>query len=129
MFKKPLSKYLVFLLVLLVFYLGQLILFKKLHINIAQRQTTIAYLINITVVILFFLFVDFFKNKFKNQIGFGFMLSGLLKFVLFFIFLYPVFNKDSVFSKQEMFAFFIPYSISLIYETLVVSKILNNLKF
>jgi hypothetical protein len=129
MFKKVFAKYLVFFILLSVSYYGQLFLFKKYNINPSENVVNLAYLVNMFVVILLFVFIDLFKNKFTDQIGFAFMTSSLLKFALFFIFIYPKFNRDGVISKQEMLTFFIPYFVCLIYESLVVGKILNNLKF
>lgn len=126
---KNYSKYLLFLFLLFLAYIIQLKISEKYHINPKEKLIVTAYLINGFLVILLFLFLDFFKNKYKDQIGFIFMTSGLLKFILFFIFLYPTYKQDDILSAAEMITFFIPYSISLIYESLAVTKILNNLKF
>jgi len=126
---KNYSKYLLFLFLLFLTYVIQLKISEKYHINAKEKLIAAGYLINGSLVLLFFLFLDFFKNKYKDQIGFIFMTSGLLKFILFFIFLYPTYKQDGVLSAAEMITFFIPYTISLIYESLTIIKILNNLKF
>ena len=129
MLKKNLLKYFFLAFLLLVSYYLQIALFKKLQINVFENKIIASYFINTIVVIIFFLFVDLFQKKFKDQIGFAFMASSMLKFALFFIFIYPSYHKDGILTKNEMLTFFIPYTICLIYETLIVSKILNNLKF
>ncbi len=129
MFQKKTAKYLILIILLLSSYTIQLKISDKYQINAEHNLIKTAYILNSSLVILFFLFVDFFKNKYKDQIGFAFMTSSLLKFALFFIFIYPTYKKDGILTKAEIITFFIPYTICLIYESLIVSKILNNLKF
>ena len=129
MLTNKLVKYVVLFILLFTIYKLQLFLSKTYQIDTIINIITISYLVNGSLVILFFVFIDLFTHKFKNQIGFIFMGFGFLKFVLFFIFIYPTYNQDGNLSKQEMITFFIPYSVCLIYELIIVSKTLNNLKF
>ena len=129
MLTNKLVKYVVLFILLLTVYKLQLFLSKTYKIDAIKNLITISYLVNGSLVVLFFVFIDLFTHKFKNQIGFIFMGFGFLKFVLFFIFIYPTYNQDGNLSKQEMITFFIPYSVCLIYELIIVSKTLNNLKF
>ena len=124
---KKLFKYLGLIILLISVYLIQILLFTNYHIHIDKHPIITSYTLNITVVFLFFLFIDISK-KFKHLIGFIFIASGILKFLLFFIFIYPLFNQDNIITKNEMITFFIPYSTCLVYESLVASKILNQLK-
>jgi hypothetical protein len=67
------------------------------------------------------------REKLKNQIGFLFMGGSLLKFVFFFIIFYPVYNTDDTMDKMEFSAFFLPYTIALIIETVFMAKTLNKM--
>ena len=129
MLTNKLVKYVVLFILLITVYKLQLFLSNIYQIDAIKNLITISYLLNGSLVFLFFLFLDFFTQKFKNQIGFVFMGFSFLKFVLFFIFIYPIYNQDGNLSKQEMITFFIPYSVCLVYESIIVSKTLNNLKF
>ncbi len=126
---KNLVKYLALAGILLLTYNIQLYFFTKYNINAYTNLIIRAYLVNAIVVVLFFLFIDIFKSKYKDQIGFAFMAASMLKFVLFFIFIYPTYKSDNTLSKHEILTFFIPYTVCLIYESIITSKILNNLKF
>ena len=85
-----------------------------------------AYTINFFVAILIYLSLYFFKNKYLEQLGFFYMGGSFLKFILFFIFFYPAYKLDGKMSSFEFAAFFIPYAISLFFETLGVIKFLQK---
>ncbi len=129
MLTKKLVKYVVLFILLFTTYKLQLFLSKIYLIDAIKNIITISYLLNSSLVVLFFVFIDLFTHKFKNQIGFVFIGFSFLKFVLFFVFIYPTYNQDGNLSKQEMITFFIPYCVCLVYESIIVSKTLNNLKF
>ncbi len=69
------------------------------------------------------------REKLKNQIGFLFMGGSFLKFVFFFIIFYPVYNADNTMDKMEFSAFFVPYTIALILETVFMAKTLNKMEY
>jgi hypothetical protein len=129
MVKNKWSKYFLMLLILSLTYIAQLNITSEFEIDPSKNLIKKAYVLNASFVIVFFLFIDIFKEKYKDQIGFVFMASSLLKFIAFFIIIYPTYNQDRIISKDEIITFFVPYTLCLIYESVVVSKILNNLKF
>ena len=75
-----------------------------------------------------FLFMDRFKYKFKNTLGFLFMGGSSLKFIIFFIVFQPVYKLDGVTSKSEFAAFFIPYALCLSLEVYSLVKMLNKVE-
>ncbi|MCK5638129.1 MAG: hypothetical protein KAH67_05415 [Flavobacteriaceae bacterium] len=85
-----------------------------------------AYVINFLVAIAIYASLYLLKNKYKEQLGFLYMGGSFIKFILFFIFFYPSYKLDGQMSSLEFGAFFIPYVISLIFETLGVIKILKK---
>ena len=87
-----------------------------------------SYLLNSLVAIFIYYIINTLKTKFKNSLGFIFIFGGLLKFLLFYILIYPSFKLDGTISNFEFAAFFIPYFTCLIYETLAIATLLNNLK-
>lgn len=107
-----------------VFILHTLILsyFEK---PVFANKIILAYFLNFIVAITIFLTLYFLRNRFKDQLGFLFLAGSFLKFLVFFIFFYPSYINDGSTSKLEFFAFFTPYVISLITETLALIKLLN----
>jgi hypothetical protein len=87
-----------------------------------------SYLVNL--VMAFGIYVAMYKLKEiqPNNLGFIFMMGSLVKFGLFFLFFFPVYKADGEMSSLEFSSFFIPYAVSLILETMTLSKLLNNLK-
>ena len=77
-----------------------------------------------------FIFLGLYKLKETQaqSLGFLFMFGSALKFIFFFIFLYPIYKSDGVLTKIEFFTFFIPYAVSLIHETIYLVRILNQEK-
>ncbi len=85
-----------------------------------------SYVVNTLLAVLIFTALYLMKEKFRNQIGFLFMGGSFLKFLVFFVFFYPIFRQDGVIINLEFASFFVPYSISLLFETLGVIRILKN---
>lgn len=75
---------------------------------------------------LVFFAIYFFRDKYRDLLGFFFLGGSLIKFVLFFIFLYPGYNLDGVLERAEFLAFFVPYLFSLFLETYFLVKLLNT---
>ncbi|NJB71527.1 hypothetical protein GGR42_001989 [Saonia flava] len=87
-----------------------------------------SYIVNGTLAGLIYIIIFVFKQKLKNQIGFLFMGGSFLKFIFFFLLFYPLYKEDGNINRLEFAAFFVPYAISLIIETIFMAKMLNNLK-
>lgn len=86
-----------------------------------------SYLVNGLLASLIFIILFLLKEKLKNQIGFLFIAGSLLKFIVFFIFFYPIYRQDGVMEKVEFYAFFVPYLIALFIETFYIFKMLKKL--
>lgn len=87
----------------------------------------LSYIVNAVLAAVIYASLFFFKEKLKNQIGFLFMGGSFLKFIFFFILFYPSYKADGEMSRIEFFAFFIPYLICLLLETVFTAKMLNKL--
>ena len=85
-----------------------------------------SYGINFLLAIFIFFPLYFFRERFKYQIGFLYMAGSLLKFLVFFIVFYPAYKADGEMARLEFAAFFVPYAICLILETLFTSKMLHR---
>lgn len=111
----------------LVFCL-HLALLNSLGYPVFENRIVASYSINLLLVILIFGVLYLLKQKLKNQLGFLFIAGSLLKFAVFFIFFYPYYKADGSISKLEFAAFFIPYVIGLVLETISLSKWLNSME-
>jgi len=92
------------------------------------NQLVKSYILNAIMASLVFFAIYFFRNKYRDLLGFFFLGGSLLKFVAFFIFLYPTYKQDGSLERMEFLAFFVPYLYSLFLETFLLSKLLNNVR-
>lgn len=90
------------------------------------NQLVKSYTLNIIMAAMVFFSIYAFRNKYRDLLGFFFLGGSLLKFVLFFIFLYPGYRLDGDLDRIEFLAFFVPYLFSLILETYFLVKLLNT---
>ena len=109
-----------FILHILVLYLLGLPLFNDMIIQ--------SYVINLALAIVIFGFLYKMKDKYGNQLGFLFLGGSFLKFIVFFIVFYPFYTSDGDVSSLEFAAFFIPYALCLILETVSLVKWLNKIQ-
>ena len=102
----------------------------KLNLNffkeLFENKIIASYIVNVLLAGIIFAALYLMKEKFRNQIGFLFMGGSFLKFLVFFVFFYPIFRQDGVIINLEFASFFVPYSISLLFETLGVIRILKD---
>ncbi|MCG2460939.1 DUF6168 family protein [Flavobacteriaceae bacterium F89] len=70
----------------------------------------------------------FYRHRLKQQIGFVHLAGSFLKFLVFFIVFYPVYKADGHMDTLEFAAFFVPYTISLVIETVFTTKMLRRLE-
>jgi len=83
------------------------------------------YIFNIVFATVIYFGTYFFSlSSNANSIIF-YLISTLLKIVIFFIFLYPKFYLDGVIQKTEFFTFIIPYSSCLFVEIRELITFLN----
>lgn len=91
-----------------------------------ENEIVLSYIVNLTLIIIIFGVLYFLRTKFKNQLGFLFLAGSLLKFAVFFIVFQPIYKHDNITTKLEFTAFFIPYAVGLILESVSLSKWLNK---
>ncbi len=86
----------------------------------------LSYLVNCILATFIFVSIYIFRSKLKNQIGFLFMGGSFVKFIFFFILFYPAYKADGEMGRLEFAAFFIPYGISLVIETIFTAQTLRK---
>lgn len=87
-----------------------------------------SYIINGILAASIYVGLYLFRQKLKNYIGFLFMGGSFLKFIFFFLLFYPSYSSDGEMDKIEFAAFFVPYALSLVLETIFMARILKKLE-
>lgn len=129
MFKKnPILLFIVILVPLLavVFFTHTSILSWKGYAEYGNA-ITLSYALNFLMAAIIYIGLFSFKNRIKTQIGFIFLAGSFLKFIVFFLVLYPSYKADGDISTPEFAAFFVPYAICLVVETVFMAKMLQKM--
>lgn len=119
----------VLLLVLTVVFAIHLFILQKIEIPIFSDRIIPSYLLNYIMAATILIFIQSKFNKKSSQTGFIFLAGSGLKFLVFFIVFYPLYQQDGTMSSSEFAAFFVPYASCLILEVIFLSKQLNNQDF
>ena len=105
-----------------------LLVLKFLELPLLENKIVLSYILNATLAIAIFGLLFKYREKVKDNIGFLFLAGSFLKFIAFFILIYPSYKADGNTSKLEFAAFFVPYLICLFIETSSLVKWLNEIK-
>ncbi|MBL6670350.1 MAG: hypothetical protein ISP63_00295 [Flavobacteriaceae bacterium] len=84
------------------------------------------YVLNTLLAALIHFVILRLRDRHSEKLGFLFLIGSSLKFLFFFLFIYPVFNADGDLSSMEFATFFIPYSLTTAVETVVLVQQLNR---
>lgn len=101
---------------------------KFLQLPLFENKIVLSYVVNLILIIVIFGVLYLLKKKYKSQLGFLFLAGSFLKFAVFFILFYPFYKLDNEITKLEFAAFFIPYAVGLVLESVSLSKWLNKLQ-
>ena len=112
---------------LIVAFIIHLAVLNFLQLPLFENRIVLSYIVNLILVIVIFGILYILKEKYKSQLGFLFLAGSFLKFAVFFILFYPFYKLDNNITKLEFAAFFIPYIIGLVLESVSLSKWLNKL--
>lgn len=118
----------------LIVLLGLLSLVFSIHLLLLNlsgnpllaNQIILAYLLNYVMAGIVLFLVERNLKVESAQTGFIFLAGSGLKFLVFFIVFYPVYNQDGAMETIEFITFFAPYAVCLILEVFYLSKQLNN---
>ncbi|NNC49636.1 MAG: hypothetical protein HKO01_03775 [Flaviramulus sp.] len=113
--------------VLTLVFCIHLAILNTLNFPLLDNRIVLSYVVNLFLIIVIFGALYLLKTKFKSQLGFLFLAGSLLKFAVFFIVFHPFYKLDNTITKLEFAAFFVPYAIGLVLESVSLSKWLNKL--
>ncbi len=85
-----------------------------------------SYIFNAISTGIIYSLIGYSIKKKSLYVGWFFLIGSLIKLSLFFLFFYPFFSEDEIIEKKEIFSFFVPYSVSVIFETYNFVKMLKN---
>ena len=108
-------------------FLAQLITYHFIYID----YSTIIFLsftFNFIIATITYISTTYFSQKNISSSIVIFLLLTVLKIILFYLVLYPYFILDNKIKGEEVFIFFIPYTICSILEIKQLSKYLNSKK-
>jgi hypothetical protein len=115
------------LIVVLAIVFGiHLFILNQLHFQLYDNLIVRAYSVNLILAFLIYLSLYLLRIKYEHLLGFIFMGGSLLKFIVFFIFFYPIYREDGEVTRIEATSFLIPYLSSLVVETYYLIRLLNN---
>ena len=114
-------------LVLSLAFALHLVLLQVAGLPLFENKVVASYMINTLLTIAIFFGLYRLKEKYSSQIGFLFLGSSFLKFAVFFIVFYGTYKANGTIDTLEFLAFFTPYSLCLILETIYLSKWLNEM--
>ena len=121
------SKFSLTLIIVLSIVFGiHIFVLSQLELPLFDNLIIASYLVNCSLALVIYLSLFLLKNKMSEQIGFLYMGGSFVKFLFFFIFFYPYYKIDGGLDSLEFAAFFVPYAISLIFETLGVMEFLKK---
>lgn len=100
---------------------------KSENLDPFEHKIVAAYIINIALAIGIVIVLYLLKHKFKDQIGFLFIAGSFVKFGIFFVVFHPIYKADNIIQTVEFTAFFIPYLLALLIETVAVAKLLKGI--
>ncbi|MDA9945761.1 DUF6168 family protein [Schleiferiaceae bacterium] len=118
--EKRLYSVLIFI-VVLAWLVQQELTPKELHGILAR-----CYVFNTVLAVLIYVVILRLKDRHSEKIGFVFLIGSGLKFLLFFLLLYPAFNADGELSSMEFVSFFIPYTLTTVVENVVLVRQLSR---
>ena len=110
---------------LLLFFILGISFFTHQHSIVNTDHLPFLYVINALIAIFVYWTVFLFRRNSKGYLGDYFLLGTFIKFLIFFIFVLPIFKEDNIVSRTEFFTFFIPYFLSLMVETKSLISLLN----
>ena len=85
----------------------------------------ICYAVNYFLALAIFIVIDKIRVNQTELVGYIFLFGSLLKFLVYFTLIYPIFLAEGPLTKFKFLFFFIPYAICLISEVTFLVKLLN----
>jgi hypothetical protein len=89
-------------------------------------NTISIYAFHVLATLIIFSVLVFINQNFKDNTGFAFLAGSLLKMLAAVIFLLPMMLGNPKDPFSDILAFFIPYFLFLIFETIYAVRLINS---
>lgn len=122
--RHPIVQYTLWLFIIALFHGGIL---WCIDVSLAPLYFWESYALNVGLTVLFLWGLLAAFNRLSDYVAWIFMAASALKFLLFFILLWPLFKSDGTISIYEKTTFLTPYLSSLILETRILIAKLNKI--
>ncbi|OFZ58095.1 MAG: hypothetical protein A3D92_02690 [Bacteroidetes bacterium RIFCSPHIGHO2_02_FULL_44_7] len=113
-------------LVLALAFVVQAWSYHYLHYGFYGKGILLNYCFNYTIALLFFGVLLIYKDRKPERLGYVFLIASLLKFLLFFLIIYPSLGDNHSVRSPQFFSFFIPYLVCVILEITSIIRLLNG---
>tara|TARA_B100000900_G_scaffold259152_1_gene220911 strand:+ start:8114 stop:8524 length:411 start_codon:yes stop_codon:yes gene_type:complete len=84
------------------------------------------YLFNALIAVFVIWLSVLFRKKHKDYIAFYFFGGTIVKLILFFVLIFPIYKQENNVSRLDFLSFFVPYLLTLIVETISLVGLLNK---
>tara|TARA_B100001093_G_scaffold520499_2_gene616967 strand:- start:85571 stop:85981 length:411 start_codon:yes stop_codon:yes gene_type:complete len=84
------------------------------------------YLFNALIAVLVIWLSVLFRKKHKDYIAFYFFGGTIVKLLLFFVLIFPLYKEENNVSRLGFLSFFVPYLLTLIVETISLVRLLSK---
>ena len=109
----------------IVLFLIQYILLNSVFEEKLYNPIWAIYLFHFSATLIVYLVLVWIHKNFQDKTGFAFMALSLLKMLAAVVFLLPLILSESSSVFLNLMAFFIPYFLFLVFETLSIVKLIN----
>ena len=121
----PLIKFSAKLFLLMIgLYWFQIFVINQIGLSVQNDLLKACYLFNTLIGVIFYYLLLFVSKHNPTILGWVFLLTSGIKFLLFFKLIFPSFQLMDLSPYQEFLTFFVPYTFAL---SLEIYQLINNL--
>ncbi|MFZ9954486.1 MAG: DUF6168 family protein [Flavobacteriales bacterium] len=99
---------------------------QKLYSDLYANHLILSYSLQMILAIATYTLLMVLHKKHKDKLGFIYITGSILKFIIAYVVLRPVFNADGQISKSEFLSLFIPYLLALAFNTWAMQGLLKE---
>ncbi len=99
---------------------------QKLFNDLYANHLILSYSLQMILAVATYTLLMVLHKKHKDKLGFIYITGSILKFIIAYVVLRPVFNDDGQISRPEFLALFIPYLLALAFNTWAMQSLLKE---
>jgi len=124
---KKLSKIVFYLLVLLLTSFAiHAISQERLYRDLYANHLILSYCLQLILAVATYTLLLVLHKKHKDKLGFIYITGSILKFIIAYVLLRPIFNADGQISRPEFLSLFVPYILALAFNTWAMQSLLKE---